>query len=324
MRVYLTLLVLFALMCPMFAAGAQSQQQSAPDEPLKLTTDLVVVDAQILNKKSGAVVGGLALEDFSLYEDGIKQQVTHFSQDKLPLSIVFLLDVSGSVMPIINRVRDEGLVALAHLKQNDEIAVMIFGKWAEVFQDFTSDRQLIAKRVGEIRLIGPWIQDGTDIHEAVYQASRYLAKASNPGTRRVIIIVTDNIPNYTNTVPRSQPETLASLMESGASLFGLVVGDFAESARDYASKGWLLADSIGKYVNETGGIAVQIDKDDAIVKLEALVDRLRTRYSFGYTPKNQKRDGKFRRISLKILPDVERREGAISIIARSGYYAQRP
>jgi len=232
--------------------------------------------------------------------------------------------VSGSVMPVINRVRDEGLVALAHLKQNDEIAVMIFGKWAEVFQDFTCDRQLVAKRVGEIRRIGPWIQDGTNIHEAVFQAATYLARASNPGTRRVIIIVTDNIPNYKNAVPRSQTETMASLLESGASLFGLVVGDFAALAREYASKGWLLADSIRSYVNETGGVAVQIDKDDAIVRLEALVDRLRTRYSFGYTPKNQKRDGQFRRLSLKISPDVERREGAISVIARSGYYAPRP
>ena len=318
-----TVSLTFAVMFPLLAVGSQSQQQTASDEPLKLSTELVIVDAQVLNKKSGAVVGGLPLADFTLYEDGTKQQVTHFSQDKLPLSIVLLLDVSGSVMPIINRVRDEGLVALDQLKPNDEIAVMVFGKWADLFQDFTKDRQLVAKRIGDIRWIGPWIQEGTHIHEAVYQAARHLTTASNPGSRRVIIIVTDNMSNQPMALPHSQSEAMASLLESGVSLFGLVVGDFSALARDYLAKGWILSDSIGNYVNETGGVAVQIDKDDAIAKLTALIERLRTRYSFGYTSRNQKRDGKFRRITLKVSPEVENREGGISIIARAGYYAPR-
>ena len=94
----------------------QSQQQSAPDEPIRLKAELVVIDAQVLVKKTGAVVNGLARENFSVYEDGVKQQITHFSQDKLPLSIVLLLDVSGSVMPAVNQVRDSGLKALSELK----------------------------------------------------------------------------------------------------------------------------------------------------------------------------------------------------------------
>jgi len=96
---------------------------------LKLSTELVVVDAQVLSKKTGSPVNGLTERDFVLYEEGVKQRITHFSQDKLPLSILLLLDVSGSVMPAINQVRDSGLRALNELKPGDEVAVMAFGAW---------------------------------------------------------------------------------------------------------------------------------------------------------------------------------------------------
>jgi hypothetical protein len=97
------------------------QKGNEPDEPLTLSTQLVVVDAQILNKRTALPVNGLSERDFVVYEEGIKQQISHFSQDKLPLSIVLLLDVSGSVMPAIDRVRDSGLRALNELKPGDRL-----------------------------------------------------------------------------------------------------------------------------------------------------------------------------------------------------------
>lgn len=82
-----------------------------------------------------------------------------------------------------------------------------------------------------------------------------------------------------------------------------------------------MKDSIGGYLAETGGILSQADKDDVTAKLARLIERLRSRYSLGYTPLNVKRDGKFRNIKLKVSPEVERREGEVTIVARKGYYA---
>lgn len=310
----------FALIWPTIVAAIQSSTQNPPDEPLKISTQLVVVDAQLLSKKTGAVVTGLEREHFSLYEDGVKQRITHFSQDKLPLSVVLLLDVSGSVKPVIDRVRDEGIAVLRQLKPDDEVSIVIFGMWATVLQDFTKDRQRIAKRIGDIESIGPWIQEGTHIPEAVYEASNHLAKSATPDNRRVIIIITDNISNQRAT-GHSVPEAMESLLKSGVTVFGLVVGDFAALANEYFRKGWILQDSIGNYVNDTGGVALRVDQDDAIVKLASVIERVRTRYSLGYTPKNEKRDGKFRTISLKVSPEIEKRAGGITIFARKGYYA---
>jgi len=288
---------------------------------LRLSTQLVVVDAQVLGKKAGIPVNGLRERDFMLYEEGVKQQITHFSQDKLPLSIVLLLDVSGSVMPAIDQVRDSGLRALNELKPGDEVALMAFGAWATVLQDFTQTRQLIAAQVAAIESMGPWIREGSYIDEAVYEAAKYLAKASNPDSRRIIVIVTDNLSNQPATLGHSESEAMQQLHASGAAVCGLVVGDFNAAVNEYKRQGFLLKDSIGGYLAETGGILSQVDKDDVTAKLARLIERLRSRYSLGYTPLNLKRDGRFRNIKLKVSPEVERREGEVTIVARKGYYA---
>src|SRR5215210_1999930 len=180
-------ILLLAIMLLIAPLKFSQEQKKTDDEPVRLTTELVVVDAQILSKKTGRVVGGLAREDFTLTEDGAKQYITHFSQDKLPLSILLLLDASGSVQPIINQVRDEGMAALRLLRPEDDVSVMAFGMWAKVMQDFTRDREAVVRSIGLIEFMGPWIREGTYINEAVYQAGAYMRNASNPDTRRVII-----------------------------------------------------------------------------------------------------------------------------------------
>src|ERR1044071_5853748 len=69
------------------------------EEVIKTDVDLVVFDALVLQKKTGRVVGGLKREDFALTEDGVAQQITHFSQNSLPLSVILLIDRGGCLDP---------------------------------------------------------------------------------------------------------------------------------------------------------------------------------------------------------------------------------
>jgi VWFA-related protein len=304
-------------------SSSRSQTSGQQEEPLKLSTQLVVVDAQILNKKTGLPVRGLTERDFVVYEDGVRQQLTHFSQDSLPLSIVLLLDVSGSVVPTITSVQESGLKALNQLKPGDEVAVMAFGVWATVLQEFTKDRQQIAERVGAIERMGPWIREGTYIDEAIYESAKQFIHASIPDSRRIIIIVTDNLTNQPPTLGHSEGESLKQVHGAGASVCGLVVGDFNAAVNEYRKKGLVLKDSIGSYIAESGGIRSQVDKDDVTMKLAGLIERLRSRYSLGYTPTNEKRDGRFRNISVKVSSQAEHRERGMTVVARKGYYAPR-
>ena len=79
-------------------------------------------------------------------------------------------------------------------------------------------------------------------------------------------------------------DSLEMLTVSGAVLSGLVVGDFPGSVERYRKEGFFLKDSIGNGVRETGGLVLPVDKGDAVEKLALLIERLRSRYSFGYAP----------------------------------------
>jgi hypothetical protein len=105
--------------------------------------------------------------------------------------------------------------------------------------------------------------------------------------------------------------------------------------RDQARNGsWRQYPSIGdinEYADETGGLAwhtkrawsAEKEKNDVETALANLIDHLRARYSVAYVPSNMNRDGRFRRIQLKISPEVERREGELVVLTRRGYYGPR-
>src|SRR2546430_11354639 len=120
-------LLAFPLIIAALLAGAYAQERE-PIDVVKVNTDLVVFDVQAIDKKTGRVVGDLNKEDFELSDNGVKQQISYFSRDELPLSIILLLDVSGSVRSIIHDIRDGALNALQRLKPDDQVAVMAFSE----------------------------------------------------------------------------------------------------------------------------------------------------------------------------------------------------
>src|ERR1041384_5298744 len=135
-------------------ASAAYSQEKDPIDVVKVNTDLVVFDVQVIDKKTGRVVGDLNKEDFELSDNGVKQQISYFSRDELPLSIILLLDVSASVRPILHDIRDGALNALQRLKPDDQVAVMAFASTSTVAQDFTKDRALVSRKIEEATATG--------------------------------------------------------------------------------------------------------------------------------------------------------------------------
>lgn len=122
MRVKLLFLII-SIVSSFQLVHARVQQPKESDEVIKICTELVVVDAHVL-RKTGEVVRDLTKDDFILFEDGVEQQITHFSQDRLPMSIVLLLDLSGSV--IWEVIQDRARRTFERLRPEDEIALMLF------------------------------------------------------------------------------------------------------------------------------------------------------------------------------------------------------
>ena len=120
----LPLILVQPVLSPVASQTRERTVSQTKDDVVKVEVDLVVLDALVMNQRTGRVVGSLKQDDFILYEDGVKQQITHFSQDTLPLSVLLLVDRGGCLDPFGSQVRRATLEALSRLKPTDEVALM--------------------------------------------------------------------------------------------------------------------------------------------------------------------------------------------------------
>src|SRR3989440_6845368 len=123
---------------------------AARDEVVKVDVDLVTIDALVLQKNTARIVGGLKKEDFLLYEDGAKQEITHFSQDSLPLSMLLLIDRGGCLDPFGEKGHPAALEAVNRLKTVEEDAVMTYHDTTRLLQGITRNRMLIEDALNRI------------------------------------------------------------------------------------------------------------------------------------------------------------------------------
>ena len=138
---------------------------------------MVLVDAQVLNKKTRHASRELKKEDFQLYEDNVRQQVSSFSQDTMPLSVVLLFDLTDSVRPVLKSLGEGALEALQHLKPEDEVTVMTYAASAQVLQEATTDRALAVAAIEKASRMESG--EAAFFNEGIFQAAEQLAKGKN-------------------------------------------------------------------------------------------------------------------------------------------------
>ncbi len=314
------------LMLALTSVSVHAQEPpTATSDIVKINTDLVVLDAQVLKKKDGKVINTLRREDFVLVEDGVKQEIVHFSQDRLPLSILLLLDLSASVRPVIQEIRNGALQALQYLRSEDEVALMTFADQTRLLQEFTRDRTKIVDQIGKT-LETSFIGVGTSTHTALNEAVLQMDKANDRLSRRVIIVVTDNIATMHSFTNPTISQVNERLLEHSTVVCGLTIGGENSKTLKMFMRGraekynWTVR--VDEFAEPTGGEVLVADALNVNQRLADLIGHLRVRYSIGYTPANNSRDGRFRRVSLSLTGDAAKREGDITIKTRQGYFAR--
>jgi len=307
--------ICFACLAAIAGSSVVSGQDSQSDQPVRLQANLVVLDVDVLGKKTRLAIPGLGKDDFTLYEDGVKQHISYFSRDTLELSVVILLDVSSSIAPNFGKLQSAAAMALTRLKGDDEVALIVFGGSARVIQAFTKQKRLVSDAILEAD--GTGLARGTDVNEGIYLAATYLDKNSSAASRRVIIGITDDTTSLNIVTPRADSSTLRKLHETRSVVCGLI---FNNPYRRYVIGNTA---SVRTYADVTGGIAVSAESKKLDANLSQLIDHLRSQYSLGYSSSNQKRDGSFRKIKLEITSDAQRRIGDAIVTTRKGYYDVR-
>jgi VWFA-related protein len=297
---------------------------SSLGQALKVRTELVNVDVLAKQKKTGRIIDNLNKDDFSILEDGVEQTITHFSQEPLPLSIILLVDRAGCINAFNDQIREATIAAFDKLKAEDEVAIMTFSNKVDLAQPFTRDRQLIADQIMAVDR-----QHRTEQHyfnAGMYEAATYMSKAANPTGRRAIIVLT-GLEASVDFSKVSEKEALEAVLESGAVVSGVLVKTLG-AAFEQGFRGkptsllrhiGLPAGSLKMFVEETGGELTGAAPERMNERLVELVDHLAVSYSLAYLPTNSVRDGKRRRIKVKLSPEVEKREGKTVLITRRSY-----
>ena len=101
-------------------------QSTAPDQTLKVRTDVVNVEILVKQRQTGRIISNLTQDDFTIFEDGVPQTISHFRQERLPLSIVLLVDRAGCINAFNDQIRAATVAAFGQLDAADEIAIMTF------------------------------------------------------------------------------------------------------------------------------------------------------------------------------------------------------
>lgn len=297
-------------------------------DAVNLAVDLVVLDAQVLQQKTGRIAGNMTKESFTLTEDGVKQTITHFGQDTLPLSVILLIDRGGCLDPFSDSVHQATMAALSRLRPQDEVALMAFHNTVDLVAGFTRDRRRI---FDALHRVPPHDEQASHcFNRAFDEAANYMNHAANPDGRRVIIVLTGITTDFDCPGPSGE-QARRAVLESGAVVCGIIpktAGQRIESGIMHTVTGIggvfkAKASNLNKLAEETGG-EVLSDKPEMLNHVfNDLIDHLRTRYVVGFVSSNTKRDGTFRKIKLDVAQPSAKSEDRLVVRTRKGYIAAK-
>ncbi len=284
---------------------------SVEDTPIVIDTELVNLNVRVVDRNNRPI-NGLQQSEFKIFEDGAPQKIEFFSKSEVPTNYSLVIDNSGSLRSQIEQVIEASKILVATNRPDDETSVIRFvsSDKIEILQDFTSNKTDINDALDSL-----YIEGGqTAIVDAVYLAANRVAeydkvKSDADRTRRALILVSDgeDVSSY-----YSQQQLFDLLRETDVQIY--VVGFVNDLSRD---KGFITKSKQGKakaflekLATETGGrFYFPNDVGELAGIAKEIAGELRTQYSIGYIPSNDRNDGTFRNIKVQIVdgPSAQKR-----------------
>lgn len=276
------------------AALAFAQTQGQP--PLTFGSGIEIINLTVtVTDAQGRLIAGLDRDAFSVYEDGVKQELALFNKDRLPLSVVLLMDSSASMEDKVAPAKAAAKRFVATLVPADRARVVSFNNHIDVLQDFTNDKEALNTGIDKLKPEG-----ATALHNAFYISIKELQKEkqTGAGARRQAIILLSDGENTASIVTDEQVIDLARKAEISIYSIRLTTDYEGDKGRAAFSQATHLLSVLAR---ETGGQAffpAQIQELDSVY--DRIAEEMRTQYSLGYVPTNLRKDGKYRRIVVRV------------------------
>lgn len=293
------------------AAFAGAQATRLPQRPPSFGVGIEVINLNVsVTGARGHYVTDLTEKDFAVYEDGIRQELSLFTHENLPISMALLIDASASMDEKMASAQTAAIRFVKTLREQDLAQILQFNDRATVLQDYTAGHALLEGAIRRTEAGG-----ATSLHNALYITLKDLSKQKKAGElrRRAIVLLSDG-EDTASLVSDDQVLELARKTE--INIYAISLRPNRPSDRDRLSFSQA-AHLLTALTRETGG---QVHFPASLSELDAVYDRiaeeLRTQYNLGYVSANSRKDGKWRRIVVRI---PERQE--LQVRHKLGYFA---
>lgn len=283
-------------------------QAPLPKTDIRVNATLVLIPVTVTDPLNRFVTG-LDKENFKIAEDKMDQIITAFSSEDAPISVGVIFDCSGSMGPKLAKSRQAVAQFFKTANPEDEFFLVQFNDNAQMVQPFTHDLETIQNKLTFTQSKGR-----TALLDAVYMGLHEMKKAKNQ--RKALLIISDggdNNSRYTET------EVKNLVKEADVQIYAIGIYEFG-SARGRTPEEASGPGLLTEVTEPTGGRMYEADNINELPDIAAKIGmELRNQYILGYSPTNQERDGKYRRVQVKIIQP--RGLPPLRAYWRTGYYA---
>ena len=285
---------------------AQERPSNIPNPTIKVDVDLVLVNATVSDLE-GRMVTGLEQGNFQVWEDKVEQKIEYFFGEDAPVSIGLIFDATGSMTDKISRARDAAVTFLKAGNPQDEYFLITFSERPRFIESFTTD---ISRLQNDVLFTGT--KGLTPLFDAVYLGLEKMKSASNK--RKALLLITDGEDNHSR---YSFSEVKQFAREQDVQLFAIgILGPGGELTEGQPGR-IIIEDLVGTASGEAFFPESANELEDICSKIAL---ELRNQYVLGYHSTNAVRDGRWRKIRLKVNPPTGATK--LSVHSKGGYYAE--
>jgi Ca-activated chloride channel family protein len=278
------------------------------ERPIQVDVNMVLVNVTVTDPMN-RLVTGLEKEHFQIYEDKDEQKVSHFSNEDVPISMGLVFDASGSMSNKIEKSRAAALQFFKTANPQDEFFLVDFNDEPRLIMDFTSAVEDIQTKLNFTQARGR-----TALLDAIYLSLNQMRRGQNQ--KKALLVISDGGDNHSR---YSENEIKNMVKEADVQIYAIGIfepfGSRGRTPEELSGPG-LLTD----VAETTGGRQFPVENLNELPDVAGKIGiELRNQYILGYNPKNAVKDGRWRKIRVKLNPP--RGLPPLHVYAKSGYYA---
>jgi VWFA-related protein len=275
---------------------------------IRVDATLVLIPVSVTDPMNRFVTG-LEREHFKIFEDKVEQDIQQFSSEDAPLSVGFVFDASGSMGSKLAKSRQAVAQFFKTANPEDEFFLVQFNDRPVMGVPFTRDTEEIQNRLTFTQSKGR-----TALLDGIYMAMNHMKKAQNP--RKALIVVSDGGDNSSR---YTESEIKNAVREADVQIYAIgifePIGGRGRTPEEMSGPGLLT-----EVAEQTGGRHFPVENLNELPDIAAKIGiELRNQYVLGYAPKNTERNGKYRKVNVKLVQP--RGLPPLRAFFRLGYYA---